>query len=180
MNEKSIIKSTQHWVDNVVIQLNLCPFAKAEINKQSVRFKVSSAQTEEQLLTHLQQELNFLTEHSTVETTLLIHPNVLNDFIDYNGFLENCDNLLIDMALEGTFQIASFHPDYQFCDTLINDAENYSNKSPYPMLHILREASLEQAINKHPNVNAIPTKNIETLNELGPKKCLDLLNNCLD
>ena len=178
MCNDSVIKATKNWVDRFVIDLNLCPFAKAEIYKKSVRFKVSSAQTEKQLLTHLQQELNFLTEHSTVETTLLIHPKALNDFIDYNSFLENCDELLIDMQLDGIYQIASFHPDYQFAETHYDDAENFSNRSPYPMLHILREASLERALEKYPKPESIPLKNIQTLNELGSKHCHLLLEAC--
>lgn len=180
MDKRSIVKSTQNWVDCFVIQLNLCPFAKAEIKHNKVRFEVSEANAEEQLLLHLQQELNHLNQHPDVETTLLIHPQVLTEFKDYNNFLNLCDILLEDMQLLGIYQIASFHPEYQFSDTEFNDAENFSNRSPYPMLHLLREQSLEKAISSYPNVDDIPLKNIETLNKLGSKECASRLQHCFE
>jgi len=174
----NIINATKNWVDHFVIQLNLCPFAKAEISKKTVRFEVSTSTSEEQLLQHLQDELNHLTQHPEVETTLLIHPRVLTDFVAYNSFLEYCDDLLEYMQFDGIYQIASFHPDYQFADTSIDDAENFSNKSPYPMLHLLREASLDKALVRYPNPENIPLKNIQTLKELGSKTCKNRLKSC--
>jgi len=171
MQTDIIIQTTKNWVNRFVIELNLCPFAKAEINKNSVRFEVLASTAKDQLLQQLQDELNHLTQNPNIETTLLIHPNILTNFDDYNNFLDVCDELLIDMQLDSIYQIASFHPDYQFAETQYDDAENFSNRSPYPMLHILREASLEKALKKHPNPENIPLKNIKTLNKLGSKAC---------
>jgi hypothetical protein len=111
---------------------------------------------------------------------LLIHANVLRDFHDYNQFLGYADSLLVEMELEGIYQIASFHPDYQFDGTMPDDAENYTNRSPYPMLHLIREASLERVIADYPEVDQIPTRNIALMNELGPDKLQALLRSCLN
>lgn len=178
MDEQSVITSTQKWVESFVLQLNLCPFAHAEIKNNTVRFEVTSAESIVKLLQDLEQELIYLKQHSEIETTLLIHPYILNDFALYNDFLSLCDEFLIANNLEGVYQIASFHPNYQFADTKPNDAENFSNRSPYPMLHILRESSLEQAISKHPNSEDIPAKNIKTLNNLGFEQCKNRLEGC--
>lgn len=180
MSTDPIIQATKNWVERFVIKLNLCPFAKAEIKNNRVRFKLSNAATEVALLQQLQDELNHLNSHQGIETTLLIHPNVLSEFHAYNDFLEHCDDLLDDMQLDGIYQIASFHPQYQFADTHIDDAENYSNRSPYPMLHILREKSLEAAISRYPNVDNIPLTNIKTLNKLGASECASRLKHCFE
>ena len=155
-----------------MVGLNLCPFAKRELVKNRVRFSPTPAPTEEQLLLALQTELELLNTDPTIETTLLIHPNVLQDFDDYNEFLDYADQLLVQMGLEGIYQIASFHPDYQFDGVLAQDPENYTNRSPFPLLHIIREASLERAIADYPDVNEIPIRNIAMMNELGRDKLL--------
>ena len=147
--------------------MNLCPFAAAEINQQRVRTVVCDARNEEALLGALQEEVLALVETQTSETTLLVHPWVLQNFLDYNDFLGVCDQLLVDMNAEGEFQIASFHPQYQFAGTKIDDAENFTNRSPYPLLHILRESSVSRAVDTHPDIDAVPQHNIERLNELG-------------
>ena len=126
--------------------LNLCPFAKRELLANRVRFSVTQVATEEQLLAELQGELERLNSDDSIETTLLIHPEVLQDFYCYNQFLDYVDGLLREMALEGVYQVASFHPDYQFGGTEPDDAENYTNRSPYPILQLIREASLEKAV----------------------------------
>jgi hypothetical protein len=118
----------------------------------------------------LEAELEHLVGNASIETTLLVHPHVLTDFEDYNQFLEMADGLLMQMELDGVFQIASFHPDYQFAGTHPDDAENYTNRSPFPLLHILREESLSRAIEHTPDVDQIPLRNIEKMNELGAKK----------
>ncbi len=170
MEYDKIIQFTQQWVESFVVELNLCPFAKRELINNRVRFSVTEAITEEQLLETLQIELELLNNNTLIETTLLIHPRVLQDFYDYNQFLNFADSLLLEMELVGVYQIASFHPDYQFSHTNPEDVENYTNRSPFPMLHILREESLEKAIDNYPDVDQIPSRNIELINSLGADK----------
>lgn len=174
-----IIDATRRWVEQVVVAFNLCPFAKRELVKDRVRFVVSKARDEATLLDELAHELALLNVDEAVETTLLIHPQVLQDFYHYNDFLEAADELLVDMNLEGVYQVASFHPDYQFGGTEPDDVENYTNRSPYPMLHLLREDSLSEAIDNYPEVDLIPERNIDCMNEHGLEKMQTLLNACL-
>lgn len=172
-------QSVRHWVETLVVEMNLCPFAKRELVKNRVRFTTTTATTEEQLLMALQTELETLNADPSVETTLLIHPEVLQDFYTYNRFLGDTDTLLVEMGLEGVYQIASFHPNYQFEGTKTDDAENYTNRSPYPMLHLIREESLERVIADYPDVDQIPLRNIALMNELGQGKLQALLSSCL-
>lgn len=173
-SDQESIDSVKRWLENVVIGLNFCPFAKKELVKERIRFQVSDASSDEELLLELNSELEYLFAHDEVETTLVILPNYLQDFYDYNQFLDLADALIQQMDFEGEFQIASFHPDYQFAGTEQDDAENYTNRSPYPILHILREASLEKAIAKYPDVDKIPENNIELLKSLGVEKIKEL------
>jgi hypothetical protein len=161
-----IIAQTRQWIEQLVLGQNLCPFAHQPYQAGLVRFNVTPASKPELLLAVLKAELHALqaTPADKVETTLLIHPNVLTHFYSYNDFLDEADELLYQ---EGLLQIASFHPQYQFSGTELDDAENYTNRSPYPMLHLLREDSLEKAIAQHPNVDAIPERNIEVMHQLG-------------
>jgi len=170
----------RRWVETVVVDLNLCPFAKREMVKNRVRFAVTQAKTEEQLLTALQTEVELLSREPSVETTLLIHPDVLHGFDDYNQFLNYAEGLLVQMKMEGVYQIASFHPDYKFAGTEPADAENYTNRSPYPMLHLIREESLERAIAAYPDVDKIPLRNAELMNTLGEDRLRELLQACFD
>ncbi len=165
----AIIASTAHWVDKAVIGLNLCPFAKAVQVKKQIRYVVSDASTPEQLLEQLIAELETLAEASPekIDTTLLIHPQVLTDFEDFNEFLDVADATLEDLQLDGELQVASFHPDYQFADTDRNDIENYTNRSPYPTLHLIREESIDRAVEAFPEASEIFEKNIATLRALG-------------
>jgi uncharacterized protein len=176
-NEK-IITSVQRWVESVVVGLNLCPFAKREIVKNRVRYCVTDAITEEQLLSALQSELELLDGNPAIETTLLIHPLVLLDFFDYNQFLNVADKLLVQMKKEGVYQIASFHPNYQFGGTEPEDVENHTNKTPYPLLHLLREESLERAIADYPDHGQITERNIDLLKKIGKDKMAALLQSC--
>lgn len=178
MNPQPVIQATRRWVEDVVINLNLCPFARRELVKDRVRFAVTPAQTEDTLLEALHYELLTLTDNGDIETTLLIHPQVLTDFEVYNEFLAAADGLIQMLDLEGIIQIASFHPDYQFADTDPDAAENYTNRSPYPMLHLLREASLERAIDQYPDTEAIPQQNIERVEALGEPAMKALLAAC--
>jgi hypothetical protein len=178
LNESEVIGAVQHWVSSLVVGMNLCPFAGRELMRNRVRFTVTEAATEERLLMALQAELELLDNDASVETTLLIHPLVLGDFPDYNQFLNYADSLLEQMQREGIYQIASFHPDYQFEGTGPDDAENYTNRSPYPLLHLLREESLERAISSYPDVGAIPVRNIQLMNSMGQGKLKALLQAC--
>ncbi|MCK4951956.1 MAG: DUF1415 domain-containing protein [Gammaproteobacteria bacterium] len=180
MEHTKIIRPVRNWVESVVVGLNLCPFAKRELVNNRVRFTVTEADTEEQLLMDIQDELELLNSDEEIETTLLIHPNVLQDFYDYNQFQNLVDSLLEQMELNGVYQIASFHPDYQFGGTEPDDVENYTNRSPYPMLHLIREESLEQAIASYPDPDQIPERNIELLKSLGRDKMQALLQACFD
>ena len=180
MKDEQIIAAVRHWVETMVVGMNLCPFAKRELVKERVRFVTTEADNQEALLLVLHDELERLTQQPYIETTLLIHPQVLQDFYDYNDFLYLADRLLVQMELEGVYQIASFHPDYQFGGTEPEDAENYTNRSPYPVLHLLREDSLERVIADYPNVDDIPERNIALMNELGTNKLKALLQDCFE
>ena len=163
-----VITRTKEWLEQVVIGLNLCPFAKAVYDRNQIRFHVSLADNTDDLLLELMTEILHLSSVSPqlTETTLLIHPFTLNKFLDYNDFLDVADAALIELELVGVIQIASFHPRYQFAGTKPDDIENHTNRSPYPMLHLLREASIEKAVATYPDVDKIPERNIETLKKL--------------
>jgi len=168
-SSEAIIDATQRWLERAVIGLNLCPFAKAVHVRKQIRYVVSSAATPEELLKDLINELELLAESSAekIDTTLLIHPDVLTDFLDYNDFLEIADATLEERDLAGELQIASMHPHYQFADTQPDDMENYTNRSPYPTLHLLRESSVDKAVAAFPEADRIFEKNIETMRRLG-------------
>ena len=178
--DEKMVRPVRQWVETLVVGMNLCPFAKREMVKDRVRFATTTSITEEQLLMALRSELELLNTDPSVETTLLIHSGVLQDFCDYNQFLSYADSLLVEMGLEGIYQIASFHPDYQFDGTKPDDVENYTNRSPYPMLHLIREASLERVIADYPEVDQIPVRNKALMNDLGQDKLQALLRSCLN
>ncbi len=164
-----VIAQTRRWLERSVIGLNLCPFAEAVYSSGRVRFCVSEERSAAALLGELRVELQSLNaaDPRDLETTLLIHPWVLTDFIEYNDFLEACDATLVDLDLEGEIQVASFHPQYRFAGTESEDIENYTNRSPHPMLHLLRESSIERAVGSVPDTDEIYRKNIRTLRGLG-------------
>ena len=180
LKDNEIIESVQRWVESFVVDMNLCPFAKRELIKNRVRFALTATKTEEELLVALQTELELLHGDSAIETTLLIHAKVLQAFDDYNQFLNHADKLLQQMGFEGVYQIASFHPHYQFNGTDTDDAENYTNRSPYPMLHIIREDSIARAIANSPNAEQIPVRNIQLMNQLGQDKLQALMQACIN
>ena len=167
MIEDKVETDVRNWVESFVVGLNLCPFAKKELLADRVRLAVSSVDSELELLAVLQFELELLERDDNIETTLLIHPCVLTEFEDYNQFLALCDGLLGQLGLEGVYQIASFHPGYRFEGTEMDAVENNTNRSPYPLLHLLREDSLESAIANFPDVDQIPLRNIELMRKLG-------------
>jgi hypothetical protein len=165
------IDDTIRWLEHAVIGLNLCPFAKAVHAKGQVRYFVSKAATPEELLTDLIRELQYLAEADPdrTDTTLLIHPHALNDFLDYNDFIDVADAAVVELDLDGVLQVASFHPQYQFADTEPDDITNYTNRSPYPTLHLIREASVDRAVAAFPDAADIFEKNMETMERLGPE-----------
>ncbi len=164
-----IIASTQQWLELAVIGLNLCPFAKAEYVHGRIRYCVSSAVEPSALLLQLEREIIHLLaqDSAKVETTLLIVPHMLADFLDYNDFLDEADAMLEHADPDAQLQIASFHPQYQFGGTDVDDMDNYTNRSPYPMLHLLREDSVERAVASFPDAANIYERNIATLKNLG-------------
>jgi uncharacterized protein len=176
----AIARAVRRWVETMVVGLNLCPFAKRELLHDRVRFAVTDATSEHQLTAALTDELALLERDPSVETTLLIHPWVLEDFSAYNQFLDLADQLLRQLDLEGVYQVASFHPQYQFAGTAPDEAENYTNRSPYPLLHLLREESLERAIEAFGDVEDIPARNIRLMNEMGKEKLRALVQACFD
>ena len=169
IRHESVIAATLVWLDVAVIGLNLCPFAKAVRHHHQIRVCVSDAITPAQLRDNLSHELLFLSncDPAVTDTTLLITPGILHDFLDYNDFLYQADRALIELGLEGTLQIASFHPRYQFAGSGPDDIENFTNRSPYPMLHILRESSVERAVAAVPDADTIVERNLATLRQLG-------------
>lgn len=164
-----VIAATREWLEKAVIGLNLCPFAKSVYVKNQVRFKVSDAATPQALAEELAAELELLAETSAdkIDTTLLIHPQTLQRFLDFNDFLDIADAIVEELQLDGELQIASFHPKFQFDGTGINDIENFTNRSPYPTLHLIREASIARAVEAFPEAEMIYEKNIETVTRLG-------------
>ncbi|MFT5219924.1 MAG: hypothetical protein ACI9LO_002433 [Planctomycetota bacterium] len=178
MNPDKTITATRRWLESIVIEFNLCPFAKRELAKNSIRFAATSATNEEQLLQALEEEINHLDSDPSIETSLLIHPQVLQDFDVYNQFLDLADELLVMLGRDGVYQIASFHPDYCFAGCDLDDPENFTNRAPYPLLHLLREQSLERAINSHPDTAEIPQQNIALMNRLGITRLRQLFAAC--
>lgn len=165
----TILANTRHWLTRAVIGLNLCPFAKAVHVKNQIRYAISEAVDLEGVLMDLEAELKQLaaTDAAQIDTTLLIIPHALAEFLDYNDCLFFADRMLKQLRLEGELQIASFHPQYQFEDSEADDIENYTNRAPYPILHLLREASIERAVDAFPDAADIYERNQETLRRLG-------------
>lgn len=169
LDDEVILALSKAWLEEAVIGLNLCPFANAVHRRGQIAWKLSHARTPEALLGELGHALQSLldTPAEITDTCLLIHPRVLNDFLDFNDFLSVADELLDDSGLAGIFQIASFHPDYRFGGVDADDITNHTNRSPFPMLHLLREESLDKAIAAMPDSDQIVERNLETLRKLG-------------
>lgn len=167
--DDEVVALTQAWITEAVIGLNLCPFAKSVYVRNQIRYVVSHAQSEADLAAELLRELQFLhaADPEAVDTTLLIHPRVLSNFLDYNDFLDVADAVVQDAGLQGELQIASFHPDYQFADAAVDAIDNMTNRSPFPVLHLLRESSIDRAVEAFPEANVIFERNIATVRALG-------------
>jgi hypothetical protein len=169
MNDEEVIAATREWIERAVIGLNLCPFAKAVYVKNQVRLVVSRAPHLDGLLEDLDRELDFLAaaDPEAVDTTLLIHPTLLPDFLDFNDFMQLAEAAVGEHELDGVIQIASFHPRFQFEGTEPDDIGNFTNRAPFSTLHLLREASIERAVAAFPEADTIYQRNIETLKRLG-------------
>jgi hypothetical protein len=164
-----VIAATREWIEKAVIGLDLCPFARAVYVREQIRYVVSEAASPDLLLEDLDRELQGLAQAdpAKTDTTLLIHPEVFRDFLEYNDFLELAEAAVSDNGLEGVLQVASFHPGYQFEGTTPDDVGNFTNRSPFPTLHLLREESVERAVAAFGDTERIYEKNIETLRRLG-------------
>jgi len=176
--EQQLIATTQNWLKTIIIAYNICPFAKRELERGSIRFSSNHDTEIESCLLKLMLECDRLDTDSSIETTLLIYDNAFTAFADYLDFLELAETLLIEQGYEGIYQLASFHPDYCFEGAEPDDPANYTNCSPYPMLHLLRETSIEQAIATYPDYENIPQRNIELTRKLGLAKMQALLSAC--
>jgi hypothetical protein len=168
-SDAQVLATTRHWLEAAVIGLNLCPFAKAVYVKNQVRLVVSQARHADDLLEELDRELDLLvgTSADEIDTTLLIHPTLFPDFLDFNDFLEVAEGVVDEHELDGVVQLASFHPQFQFEGTSADDISNYTNRAPFAMLHLLREASVARAVAAFPEAEAIFEANIATLEKLG-------------
>lgn len=174
------LAATRAWVERVVIGLDLCPFAAAPARQGRIRYRVSAATTPADLLADLREELALLVDADPAEigTTLLIAPYTLADFLAYNDFLDEVDATLAELDLDGVVQVASFHPDYTFADAEPDDPADYSNRSPHPMLHLLREDEISRAVDAHPDINGVPTRNVARLRARGLDALRALLAEC--
>lgn len=178
MSALEVIEQTQRWIADIVIGLNLCPFARRVFDGALIRYTVTDATDVNALRAALESELRTLanTPAIEVETAFLIHPNALADFLDYNDFVADAEALIAEMGLEGVIQIATFHPRYQFAGTRVNDLENYTNRSPFPMLHLLREESVTKVNDDPEKLADIPRRNVETFRRLGLTKVRAMLD----
>jgi len=169
MNHEEVIAATREWIEKAVIGLNLCPFAKSVYVKNQVRIVVSDARHIDAFLEDLDRELDYLAEVDPEETdtTLLIHPTLFPDFLDFNDVHQIADEAVVEHQLDGVIQIASFHPEFQFEGTEPDDITNYTNRAPFPTLHLIREDSLDKAVEAFPEAETIYERNIETMQKLG-------------
>ncbi|MDY6948396.1 MAG: DUF1415 domain-containing protein [Pseudomonadota bacterium] len=166
---EQVIAATRVWLERAVIGQQLCPFAATPYLHNRIRFCVSEHRSSVALLEDLARELQALRQADPLqcETTLLIHPYVLTDFLDYNDFLDECEATVTELGFEGEIQVASFHPQYQFADTTVQDITNFTNRSPYPTLHLLRESSVARAVESFAGIDEIGSRNMQTLRRLG-------------
>lgn len=177
-NKTQIIEQTKKWLSNVIIEHSICPFAQREFDNNRIHYEIIESTQLEAQLEHLILQCEALDKDSHRETSLLIFPSSLFEFEAYLDTLEIATELMAKQGYEGIYQLASFHPKYCFADSVSNDASNYTNRSPYPMLHILREASIEKALINYPDPENIPERNIELTRELGLEKMEQMLADC--
>lgn len=178
-NDQRVIAQTKEWVNKVIVAHNYCPFAKREVDKGSIRYHVVHDTEFNSLLESVMQECVWLDQNDETETSLIIFPSNLNEFNSFLDCLALTEDLLVSQGYEGTYQVASFHPDYCFQGAEENDPANYTNRSPYPMFHLIREASVKLALENHPDPDSIPERNIEYAREQGIDKMKALLDKCI-
>jgi len=178
MTEERYIKETRHWIETVVIKNNFCPFAQRELKRGSIHFHVNRDLMMEDILFNVIQECKRLDETASIETSLLIYPAQFKDWDDFLDLIDIAQQLIVEQGYEGIYQLASFHPDYCFEDAPADDPANYTNRSPYPMLHLLREDSLEQALENYMEAEDIPERNIRKAREIGLAAMQNLLRDC--
>ncbi|MBD5771901.1 DUF1415 domain-containing protein [Marinomonas colpomeniae] len=179
LSDELVTTQTMKWVKDFIVALNVCPFAKREVEKERVRIMVLRSKKTEVALEELMAEIQWLDEQQETETTLLVFPTLFKDFHRYLDFVEMAENLMFDQSCEGIYQLATFHPDYCFSGTEPDDVSNYTNRSPYPMLHLLREASMDKAIEFYGDTSKIPNQNIEKMETLGKTKLDDMFAVCM-
>lgn len=177
---QEVVQKTKHWMQNVVIDLNLCPFASQVFIQDQIQYTVIESNDTKQALYHLADTFEHLNNNKQTETSLLIFSQSYSNFDDYLTMLDLSNLLLDDLSYTGIYQLASFHPQYCFEDCNNNDAGNFSNRSPYPMLHILRESSVEKALTNYDNIEDVPQNNIKQLEEIGFEKMQDTLHQILN
>lgn len=177
--EGKVVEEIQQWLRSVVLGLNLCPFAKLPYEAGRVRFEVCQSAELEVVLEQLQRWLRYMdkTPEADCETLLVITPNALADFIDYNQFLDVVDYLLEENGWEGVYQIATFHPDYQFAETDFDDVTNYTNRAPYPIFHILRDSSVSRVVQSEEHIEQVIARNQKTLRDLSSEQFKALFSN---
>lgn len=173
-----ITQQTENWLKDIIIELNFCPFANREFIKNTIRYSVSNASELEAGLHALAEEFDYLDNHHGTETTLLIFPDAFSEFEDFLELIDYANQLLEDLGYQSVYQLAHFHPEYCFDGVAPDDASNYTNRSPCPTLHLIRESSLEKAIQNHPDPAGIPDTNIKLARKLGSAKMQSKLNQC--
>ncbi len=179
LSDELVTRQTMNWVNQFIVKLNVCPFAKREVERESVRVCVIRSKKVEVALEELMSEIHWLDENPETETTLLVFPTLFKGFYQYLDFVSLAENLMFEQECEGVYQLATFHPDYCFSGVEQDDVSNYTNRSPYPMLHILREESVEKAIEFYGDTEVIPEQNIEKMEELGAQKIDQILQDCM-
>jgi len=176
--DTSVIEQTRQWVKTIIVGHNFCPFAYREVERNSIRYQATQSMRLEACLETMVSEYDHLDSHPEIETTLVIFPSAFADFDTFVDFIGLADALLKDQGYEGTYQLASFHPKYQFADASTDDPANYTNRSPYPTLHIIRETSIEKAVAGITDPESIPRRNIEVARNLGSKALQTALKDC--
>jgi uncharacterized protein len=174
VDESEAILHTSRWIESMVIGLNLCPFARHPFINKSIRYQVVTEAEPEIILLHFARELFYLDQNPHCDTTLILLPGILPDFLDYLDILDLLETYLENQGYEGIYQVASFHPAYQFQGNGVDDVENYTNRSPYPMFHLIREDQITEASKHHPNLESIPGINRKTLQKIGLAKILEM------
>ncbi len=179
LSDELVTTQTMNWVKDFIVNLDVCPFAKREVDRESVRLVVLRSKKTDVALEELMSEIQWLDEQPDTETTLLVFPTLFKDFHRYLDFVEMAENLMFDQGCEGVYQLATFHPNYCFSGAEPEDVSNYTNRSPYPMLHILREASMDKAIEFYGDTSVIPEQNIEKMETLGKEKLDAMFTSCM-